>query len=92
MIVESITNGMEELSLGMTNYDGSIDEGFAVALMKRPGEVCGTHSARNFHGTVFYKDGKFHEEVWVHKEVKEIVSASSLMELMNLVSAKYGWE
>jgi hypothetical protein len=91
MLVDINTYDMDELDLGMTNFDGTIDDGFAEALKESPGGVFGSHSGWDFYGEVFFFDGKFHEEVWVHNSAREIITADSLEELMVEVSSKYGW-
>ena len=84
------TQEMEELGLGMTNFDGSIDDGLAEALQERPGQVFGRHAGWNFNGLVYFANGKFHEEVWVHRTPRQIISADSLRELMDAVCDEYG--
>lgn len=86
------TQEMEELELGMSNFDRSIDEGFAEALQARPGEVKGRHAGWNFNGQVYFHDGKFHEEVWVYGSPRQVISADTLSELMDDVCAEYGYD
>lgn len=90
--METMTEQMEEIDLGMTNFDGTIDDGFAEALMERPGEVFGRHAGWNFNGQVYFKDGQFHEEVWVYGSPRQTISAPTLPELMEAVCAEYGHE
>lgn len=84
------TEGMEEINLGMSNFDGSIDDGMAEALRAQPGKVFGCHYGWNFNGSVYFYDGMFHEEVWVYGSPRETISANSLPELMDAVCDKYG--
>jgi len=86
------TREMKEIPLGMSNFDGSIDEGFAEALQERPGEVFGRHAGWNFNGLVYFSGGKFHEEVRVWGKVSAVVSADSLPDLMEAVCEEYGYE
>jgi len=84
------TEQMAELSIGMSNFDHSIDPGLAEALQDSPGEVFGRHASWNFNGRVFFSDGQFHEEVWVYGSPVETVSADTLPELMEEVCYRYG--
>lgn len=81
---------MEELEMGMSNYDHTIDQGFAEALQCRPGKVFGCYAGWNFNGIVWFLDGSFWVEVWVYKSPQEIIEAESLDELMQIVCDKYG--
>ena len=86
------TANMKKIDQEMSNFDSSIDDGMSEALMSEPGMVFGYHSAWNFNGKVYYEEGKYHEEVWVYHELKEIISAETLEELMEEVNLKYGDE
>ena len=88
--METKTEEMEEIDLGMSNFDGAIDDGFAEALTARPGGVFGRHAAWDFNGKVYFEDGQFHEEVWVYGSPRETISASTLRELMDSVCDEYG--
>ena len=81
---------MQEIGLGMTNFDGTIDDGFAEALMKSPGEVFGRHAGWNFNGKVYFTNGQFHEEVWTYGSLKQTISAPTLRKLMDAVCEEYG--
>ena len=82
---------MKEINLGMSNGDGSIDDGFAEALKEAPGEVFGNHYGWNFCGNVYFKDGQFHEEVYIYRVLQEMISAGTLEDLMTDVCDKYGY-
>ncbi len=82
---------MEEVDFGMTNFDGSIDDGFAEALQAQPAKVFGRHAAWDFNGLVYFYDGEFHEEVWVYGSLIQTISADSLPELMEAVCEKFGY-
>jgi len=86
------TANMEELNLGMSNFDGRIDEGLAELLQARPGEVFGRHAGWDFNGQVFFFDGRFHEEVWVYGSPRSTISADTLPDLMKVVCDEYGYE
>lgn len=79
------------LGLGMTNLDGSIDEGLEKHL-RAGGE--GTHFAWDFNGTIRYDPdlGLFTEEVFVHHASQGTRSAATLEDLMRAVNEEFGWD
>ena len=81
---------MRELELGMSNFDNRIDEGLEEALRESPGEVYGSHVGWGFCGKVWFKDGKFYEEVWKYHSKMGTVSSKVLSRLMRRVNNKYG--
>jgi len=83
------TDTMTAIELGVSNFDGEIDPGFAEALRAQPGAVFGHHCGQNFCGRVFYEDGQFREEVQVYGRYNETISAPSLPELMERVNDEY---
>ncbi len=72
----------------MTNFDGSIDEGMDDKLRK--GECISEHCAWNFHGDVWFQDGKFREQVWQYHEPVAEFEADTLEELMQEVNEEFG--
>ena len=78
-----------ETTLGMSNFDHEIDEGFEDALRSTP--VYGRHSGLNFNGLVWFQDGVFHEQIWRHREPVGICYAESLDALMRTVNDSHGW-
>lgn len=83
-------NSMRELAIGMTNFDGSIDEGLTEALRAEPAMVCAQHSAWNFCGYVWFENGKYREQVWRYHSPIDEIEADTLKELMEEVNAEYG--
>ena len=81
---------MRETEFGMSNFDHTVDECMADALMGEPGEVFGRHAGCNFNGLVYFHDGKFHEQVWTYGSPRETISADTLENLMDEVNSKYG--
>ncbi len=79
-----------KIDLGMSNYDHSIDQGFEEALRSNPDAAYGSHNAWDFYGEVYFKDSKFHEDVYQYRDYQETISADSLGELMAAVNSKYG--
>lgn len=77
-----------ECSEGMSNFDHAIDSGFEDKL--RTGEFWGRHAGWNFNSKVWFADGQFHAEVWQYHSPREVISASSLRELMDATNEKYG--
>lgn len=83
---------LERIVLGMSNFDGLIDDGLEEALKSQPGKVCAHHPAWNFLGYVWYEDGKFQEQIWQYNSPVEEIEADTLEELMKIANDKYGWE
>jgi hypothetical protein len=75
---------------GMSNFDHTIDKGFADALKAAPNEAYGHYSGWNFAGRVFWDGAQFQCEVWRYHEVVEIVTASTLEDIMREVCDRYG--
>ena len=83
-----LPDDFEEIELGMSNCDGSIDEGFAEALKNK--KVFGRYSAWDFNGLVYWLNGKFNTDVWVYGNYRETFSEETLKELMASANAEYG--
>lgn len=79
-----------EISLGMTNFDHSIDDGFAEALQS--GDVYGRHAGWEFNGIVWWDGTQFRERVSRYGVPREVFSAPTLEELMRVVNATWGAE
>jgi hypothetical protein len=77
-----------DCGLGMSNYDGQVDDGFADAL--RGGDVFGHHYAYNFCGRVWWDGNEFVERVKRHWVTIGHHRASTLEDLMREVNGKYG--
>lgn len=88
----SALHGASEIPLGMSNLCHDIDDGLDAALRANPEKFFGRHAAVNFNGLVWFKDGRFHEEVWRYHEIVKIVSADSLEDLMTAVNDEFGYE
>lgn len=86
----AVPDGWREISLGMSNYEHSIDDGLDEAL--RETGVYSRHAGWNFNGLVWFEGGQFKEEVWQYHEPQEILSAHSLRDLMEVVNDKWGWD
>jgi len=74
----------------MTNFDHSIEKDAETRLKNE--NIYGDYPAWNFHGKVWFEQDEFHCEVWQYGNIKEIISANTLEELMNQVSNQYGQE
>ena len=72
----------------MTNFDHSIEDGAEKLLMEN--KVYGFYPALDFHGAVWFEDGKFHCEVWHFGIHIDTVDADSLQEIMDTCSRQYG--
>lgn len=82
----------EEIPLGMSNFDHSVDEGFEEAL--RASGVYGRHAGWNFNGLVWFDAAskQFVEEVYVYGARYGSIAAPSLEKLMREVNDEYGWD
>lgn len=75
--------------LGMSNFDGSIDEGLDEYL--RGGARDARHYAWDFNGELRFEGGLYYEDVYRYGNLIGTVSAASLRELMTAVNDQYGW-
>lgn len=78
----------------MTNFDHTVNEITAGLLMipNALGHGWAQHTAANFHGRVWYRNGRWHEQVWVRERPVATYSAASLQQLMVIVNDQHGWE
>jgi hypothetical protein len=81
---------MEEIDLGMSNFNHEIDDGFEVALRNKPGIAWGRHAAWEFNGRVWFDGELFHEEIWRYCRPRVTVSAATLPELMRAANNEFG--
>lgn len=82
---------MEELCIGMRNFDNFIEDGLEQKLIEAEGTGYSGHAAWDFYGHVYYSDGVFKEDVWIYGVKQITMEANSLRELMNNVNDVYGW-
>jgi hypothetical protein len=85
-------DGFEDLGTrgpGMTNFLHQIDAGIADRLKAE--KIFCRHAGRDFHGDVWFRDGVFHESVYVFHEFMEHLTAPTMGELMIKVNDRYGW-
>lgn len=80
----------EDTDLTMTNFDHSIEDGMAEALVGR--RAYGTHAGWEFNGKVWWADGQFHEAVYRYGDFQRVYSAGSLRDLMAVVNDDWGWK
>jgi hypothetical protein len=87
----SITQTYQELSeTVMTNSDHTIENEVAEKL--KTGKYFSQYSGWNFCGYVWWNKDKWSCEVWTYHSLSEIVNGSTLEEIMDEVSTKYGYE
>ena len=80
------------LDSGMTNFDYSIDKGLVEALQSKK---CYAHYAGwNFCGYVYWneEEKKYICEIWQYHEWTDTVKADGLEEIMEEISATYGYK
>jgi hypothetical protein len=74
----------------MSNFDHEIN--IEIANKLREGGYYADYSAWNFHGEVWYDDGKWKCEIRrYHRHIKTIV-ADTLKEIMEQASHEYGYD
>ncbi len=86
------TEEMTEVSLGISNFDHTIDKRLEEKLRENPNKVHGRHAAMNFNGLVWFDGHHFIEEVYIYQNMIEVIREDSLEELMITVNDKYGYE
>ena len=72
----------------MSNFDHEVDAEQAARL--REGDCIGQYPAWNFFGYVWFEDGEFHCMVKQYRVHVATLSASTLEELMEDASNRYG--
>lgn len=75
----------------MSNFDHTVRGNDTEDRLKTD-KVFGIYSAWDFNGTVWYEKDRFHCEVWVHHSPVEVLSADTLLELMELCSNEFGYD
>ncbi len=83
---------MYELDEVYSNLDHDLDAKVAAELKARPGESYAQHSAYDFCGYVWFGAGRFHEQVWVHRRMVDVLSAGDIEELVEDVNDRFGHE
>lgn len=83
---------MVELSIGLSNFDYSIDRGVEEFLRAEPNAVYAPYAAWNFHGRVWFDGQAFQCEVWTYGAPRKVISAETLHDLMFEVSSEFGTE
>lgn len=71
-----------------SNFDHIVDQSI-VERMKTE-KIVADYPAWNFHGSVWFKDGKFHCAVMQYHELSEIISADTFDEVKEEVCEKFG--
>jgi hypothetical protein len=79
-----------DIRLGMSNFDGSIDDGFEEALRREPNKAYGWHAAWDYIGASWFDGKKFHNEIRRHGSHVGTVSADTLPELLRKTIDEYG--
>ncbi len=75
----------------MTNFDHTIDDGLAEALMDDP-TAFANYCGWNFCAYVWANGANFVCEIWSYGSPEEIIQAGSLEEIMEAVSESYGYK
>ncbi|MBS3074402.1 hypothetical protein J4447_03015 [Candidatus Pacearchaeota archaeon] len=81
--------GWEEIKPPVfSNLDGILKEDIVDRL--KEGECFSRHSAWDFNGSVYFNEGRFHEEVWVYCKLVEVLEGDTAMDVINQAREKYG--
>ena len=72
------------------NFDHSFDATAITALEMFPDKYWGYHAASNFMGCVWPEDGRWYEEIWVHKGLVEVLQADTMKEVIEKANETYG--
>lgn len=86
-----IRQGRTGIGAVAVNLDHSINHGIAEKLKSDP-EAYAQHAAFGFCGWVYYENGQFHDQIWVHHFPMNIKSADSVEEMVELANKEYGYE
>lgn len=79
-----------ELDDVMSNFDRQIEKDIEKEL-KETLSYAG-YAAWDFHGDVWYEDGKFYCEIWRYHCHVNTLEADTLEEIMEEASEKYGYQ
>lgn len=74
-----------------SNFDHELDTAVAERMKHCPGEYA-PHPAWNFHGRIWYKDGRWREQVWVHGAPRAEYESESIKDLIQHVVGVHGSE
>lgn len=77
--------------VGYSNYSHEWDEAFEPTALVERGVVA-PHTAWDHFGAIWWQDGQFHEQIWVHGAVLAVVSERSLQSLIRRVNDEWGEE
>ncbi len=84
---------MDELDGVYSNcFHEGVDHEVASELKANPGKAYAQHAAYNFCGYVWFSAGQFHEQIWVHRRMVEVLSADEIEELIENANDQYGRE
>ena len=74
----------------MSNFDHCIDEEIANKLKETKSYA--DYPAWDFHGSVWYEDGKYHCQIKRYGSHIDTISNEDLQEIMDEASGEYGWD
>ena len=74
----------------MSNFDGHIPDGLADYV--KSGGQGAKHYGWNFCGDLYYRDGKYVEEVFRYHELVATITADNLEALRVEVNEQFGWD
>jgi len=87
--VDAMPDDLKKFKQEYSNYDCVVPKGAEKAL--KTGEYYVEHPAWNHWGMIYFKDGKFIEQVLQYGSVVGIVEGDTLEQVFKNVNDKYGW-
>jgi len=88
-VIEKLA-AMRVSEYSVSNYGLIFDPKLAADLQSNPGKVAATHFAWNFNGNIWFENGKFHESVFVYHDLRKVVAADTIEELVTAVNNEFG--
>lgn len=88
--MKAVPEHLNDAGRSYSNFDHEEPEGMEIEL--KAGEVYCLHPAWEHHGTMWFENGEFHEEVHRYGVHVDTQTAATLKELFDAVNEKWGEE
>lgn len=85
-----MTTIMKDLGVVYSNFNHELNIEILPALIKE--EATARHTAWNFCGIVWHKEGKWYEKIMQYKVEQEVIIADKLEDCIKLANDSYGYE
>lgn len=83
-------NNYTNIGTVMSNFDHIIDKDVEEKL--KTGDYYADYAGYNFFGEVWWEQNKWNCDILVYGSLMKTVTASTLEDIMEIVSTEYGWE